>query len=147
MAFGCAVWIVRGLKVGFSRIPPHQRNPTLFIMASLFRGGLGLLGGLIVVAVVGRFWMASAATSMFFFGWSLFSFGCLVWIVRGLRDAFSRGPNPPRNTVFFITGSLLFGLALVGGLIFVAVVGTDSVECRRFLQYFIATNMAGCMLV
>ena len=80
------------------------------------------------------------------FGWSLIAFGCLVWIVRGIKGrSYSRSRY--HNVYFFVSGAALFGLSLICGLVFALIVGSDSVEFRRYFQYFIALWMAGCMLI
>lgn len=56
------------------------------------------------------------------------------------------GGRPPRHPALLLAGVLVFGLGVVGGLLFVAIVGTDSPEFRKYFIVFVGMYMVGITL-
>ena len=55
--------------------------------------------------------------------------------------------RPPRNPLLYYGGMIVFALGIIGGLIFVAMVGMDSPEFRKYFMYFIGMYMVGTTLI
>jgi len=79
-------------------------------------------------------------------GWLAIAAFCLRWVVRAFGSGRIDGLSP-LYPLMFRAGLFVFGVGIVGGLVFVATVGSNSPEFRRYFGCFVALYMVGTVLV
>lgn len=81
-------------------------------------------------------------------GWICIGVLSLAWAIRSSRkwSMFPPINRPPRRSLLFFAGILVFSLGIVGGIVFVTIVGMDSPEFQNYFVYFIGMYMAGITL-